>query len=118
MLLTLVISTVAGWLCGSAFWYGVHTGERAEDNRLVGAWQHSAAVWPLFPIYLLGFRYGVWRRERELAPERMRQKLMEEQAQKAQNVAQFPSAWWPPAGYQQQPIWPGSVTFPGTGSTP
>lgn len=73
----IIFCSIVGWLAGSAFWFGWSSGESAERSP-IAYWVHSPALWFLFPVYMLGFHLGKRHTERELAPERMRQKLLEQ----------------------------------------
>lgn len=85
----IVVSLMAGWLCGTAFWYGWSSGSLAENGFPLAV--TSPTIWPMWPLYLLGRECGQRYTARKLAPERMRQKLLQEAATPwRQQTFQFP----------------------------
>ena len=83
-----MLSAAAGWLLGSAFWFGWHEGRRREA-QLMDAIGHPPFVWPLYPVYILGFALGRKYEEREQAPKRMKARLLQGENERAQQ--QFPT---------------------------
>lgn len=88
-----MLEVVIVWLVGSALWHGVHRGgywEADESPKFSKSPYHEAFVWPVYPIYWVGFQLGVWLKRRELAPKRMQEKLMEANKQPPQGQYPFP----------------------------
>jgi hypothetical protein len=69
---------VAGWLVGAAFWFGYSVGSLQEMGTPTNGIT-SPGVWLMWPAFVAGRHVGQWHMARKLAPERMRQKLMQQE---------------------------------------
>ena len=102
--MVILISVVCVWLLGAAFGYGWSLGARIEaGEKFEGTLHHS--IWIAWPMYKLGYLCGQRYTARELAPQRMIDKLKQEEA--AQQV-QSP---WQQASFTR----PQSFTVKGSG---
>lgn len=99
------VDTLVGWLCGVAFWYGWSSGSLSEHGLPMMA--ISPTIWVAWPLYLLGRACGQRYTARKLAPERMRQKLMQESAQTwpQQAVSFTPQKYKYPTNATYTPGW-------------
>lgn len=76
----ILINACALWLLGSAFGYGFSHGSLSELGNGLNGGMHPT-LWPVWPAYLLGRTLGQRWMAHKLAPQRMKEKLMEAQRQ-------------------------------------